>query len=119
MARYRTPITVVFMALLIAAACASVPPDRQVLNTIQIIRSSAISTMTVIGQMYQLGQINEAQKTQAQTIYTRLELGCKAVAASASTVTTVQAGTDLTAPLQQLCDQLKALLVSYQTGGAK
>ena len=46
-------------------------------------------------------------------------LGCQAVAAAASTVTTIQAGTDLTTPLQQLADQLKALLLQFQLGGAK
>lgn len=111
-----------FLVLLVALAvigCASVPPDRQVLNTIQIIRTSAISTMTVIGQMYQLKQITEAQKTQAEDIYNKLQVGCQAVAAAASTVTTIQAGADLTTPLQQLADQLKALLLQFQLGGAK
>jgi starvation-inducible outer membrane lipoprotein len=114
----RTVTLALVIAALFVAACASIPPDRQVLNTITIIRESAVSTMTVIGQMYQMGQVNEAQKLQAQTIYTRLEIGCKAVAASASTVTTVQQGTDLTVPLQQLADQLKALLLTFQKGGA-
>jgi hypothetical protein len=103
--------------VLIFAACASIPPDRQVLNTIEIIRTSSISSMTVIGQLYTLGQINDSQKAQAVIIYNRLQAGCKAVAASASTVLTVQQSADLTAPLQQLADQLKALLVTFQTGG--
>ena len=116
--RNKQPTYAVLLAVvLFAVACASIPPDRQVLNTIEITRSSAISTMTVIGQMYMLGQITEAQKIEAQTVYQRLELGCKAVAASASTVLTAQQSADLTAPLQQLADQLKALLVTFQTGG--
>jgi outer membrane PBP1 activator LpoA protein len=118
--RSRTP-TIAVLALLVLAAvtagCVTTPPDRAVLNTIEIIRTSSISSMTVIGQMYQAGSISEAQKAEAVVIYNRIQAGCKAVAASASTVMTAQQGTDLTVPLQQLSQQLIALLQQFTTGG--
>ena len=121
--RYRLSPYIAAALLAIAAAtitgCASTPPDRAVLNTIQIIRTSAISSMSVIGQLYQQGQISEAQKAEAIVIYNRLHAGCKAVAASASTVMTAQQGADLTTPLQQLSQQLIALLQQYTKGGVK
>jgi hypothetical protein len=120
MQRYRRPTIAVLALIVLAtvtAGCASVPPDRATLNTVEIIRTSAISSMTVIGQLYQQGQITEAQKAEAMMIYNRLQAGCKAVAASASTVMTAQQGTDLTLPLQQLSQQLIALLQQFTTGG--
>jgi hypothetical protein len=118
--RNRTPtVLVALLAAVLLAACATVPADRAVLNTLQIIQASAVSTMTVIGQLYQAGQITEPQKVQAEAVYNRLQAGCKAVAASASTVTTAQQGADLTVPLQQLCDQLTAMLKTFQMGGGK
>ena len=107
------------LAAIIVVACASVPPDRAVLSTLQTIKASAISSMTVIGQLYTLGQVTEEQKAKAIDIYNRIEVGCKAVAAAASTVTTAQQGADLTAPLQQLADQLSQMVKQYQLGGAK
>jgi hypothetical protein len=120
MQRYRHPTIAVLALIVLAvvtAGCASVPPDRATLNTVEIIRTSAISSMTVIGQLYQQGQITEAQKAEAMMIYNRLQAGCKAVAASASTVMTAQQGADLTLPLQQLSQQLIALLQQFTTGG--
>ena len=111
-------VLVAAAASLPTSSCASIPPDRQVLNTISIIREGAISTMTVIGEMYKQGAIREDQKAQAIGVYNRLEIGCKAVAASASTVMTIQQGADLTKPLQDLADQLKQLLITFQKGGA-
>ncbi len=122
MTRYRHPtiaIVALIMLAVIAAGCASIPPDRAVLNTVEIIRTSAISSMTVIGQLYQQGQITEAQKAEAMLVYNRLQAGCKAVAASASTVMTAQQGSDLTLPLQQLSQQLIALLQQFTKGGVK
>ena len=109
----------VLLAVVVAiVSCASVPPDRATFNTIQTIKASAVSTMTVIGNLYQQGSITEAQKLQAETIYNRLQAGCKAVVAGLSTITTAQQGADLTAPLTQLGQQLSALLLQFQ-GGAK
>ena len=118
--RYRNPT--LLAALLIAVlvtACASIPPDRAVLNSLETIKASAISSMTVIGQLYQSGQVSEDQKAKAMDLYNRIQAGCKAVAASVYTVTTAQQGADLTAPLQALADQLAVLLRQYQTGGVK
>ena len=121
--RQRHP-TIATLALIVLAAaliagCATTPPDRAALNTIEIIRTSSISSMTVIGQMYQAGSISEAQKAEAVVIYNRIQAGCKAVAASASTVMTAQQGSDLTLPLQQLSQQLIALLQQFTKGGVK
>ena len=117
--RHPTIVTTALLLAVLLTACASIPPDRAVLNSIETIKASAVSTMTVIGGLYMQGQITEAQKAQAITIYNKLQAGCKAVAAGASTVTTVQQGTDLTAPLQALATQLSALLVQFQTIGGK
>lgn len=117
--RYVRRIQVPLLAAVLLAACASIPPDRQVLNTLDTIKASSISTMTVIGNLYQQGQVSEAQKAEAILVYNKIQASCKAVAAAASTVTSVQQGADLIAPIQQLSSQLAALLVQFQTGGVK
>ena len=114
--RFRSGVVVLALAVALVG-CASTPPDRAVLDTLQGIQATAVSTMTVIGQMYQAGSISDAQKAQAIDVYNKLQAGCKAVAAAASTVTTVQQGTDLTSSLQALSDQLTALLKQFETGG--
>ena len=118
--RYRNPtLLAALIVAVLVTACATIPPDRAVLNSLETIKAGAISSMTVIGQLYQAGQVTADQKARAIELYNRLEVGCKAVAASVSTVTTAQQGADLTAPLQALADQLAALLRQYQTGGVK
>ena len=117
MPRYRTP-TVVLAVLLLIAACASIPPDRQVLNSLETIKASSVASMTVIGNLYKEGLVNDTQKAQATLLYNRIQAGCRAVAASVQTVTTVQQGADLTAPLQQFSVQLSNLVVLFQKGGS-
>ena len=105
--------------VVLAVGCASVSPSRAVMNTLETIKATAVSTMTTIGSLYQQGQVNEAQKAESELVYNRLQAGVKAVAAGVGTVTTIEQGTALTAPLQTLLQQLQALLASYQVGGAK
>lgn len=54
----------VALLVVVAVACASAPPDRVALNTLQILKSTTDAAMKTANVLYQSGQLSEAQVRQ-------------------------------------------------------
>lgn len=104
-------------ALTSMAATCGMSPDRVTMNTLKSLQATSISLMTTAGSLYSQGKISDAQKLKAETVYNQIKASANAVASATGTVTTVQQGNDLLAPLQSLVTQLQQLVAAFQTGG--
>ena len=115
------PVSALGIAVILGLAlaffgCASTPPDRAALNTLQTVKASAESAMTVAGNLYQAGQITDAQKAQAIGLYQKIELSSKTAAAALRLVTTTGQADAVILEVQQLLAQLQKLVATFAPG---
>ncbi|MGD1146993.1 MAG: hypothetical protein ABR961_03450 [Thermoanaerobaculaceae bacterium] len=124
-------LVVAAMALLLGACASS--PQRIVMNSLNTIAAGAQSSMHAIGTLYiqdrsfdaagnvtsvntKTPLVSEANKAAAEALYNKIQVSCKAVAATLETATAANAAS-LTQPIQDLADQLAAMLLTFQHGG--
>ena len=96
---YRAALAPVLVLVLLAAACASVPPQRVALNSLQGVRASVVAAVQVFNAGYQQNQFSEAQRTALGTLYNKY-VAADSLAATALGATTV--GSDPNAILAQV-----------------
>ena len=90
----RKRILPVLVAVLLVAGCASIPPQRIALNTMQSIRAAVEESLKVFNAGYQAGQFSDAQRAQLGGLYQKY-LDADRIAGEA--LLAASSGTDYTA----------------------
>ena len=89
----RQRITAALVLAVLVTACASMPPQRVALNTLESIRAAALAAVKTFNVGYQAGQFSEVQRTQLGILYGKYQ---KADTIAAEGIAAASAGTDYT-----------------------
>jgi hypothetical protein len=113
MKKFGSLLVLLLAVLLGAFGCATIPPDRAALSTLQSVKVSAEAAITVAGSLYSQGVIGDVEKGRAITLYKQIEASSKTAAAALQFATTQGQADAITKDVTDLLVQLQRLIASF------